>query len=115
MSKALKLLNNSSSTEARAERYIGRITTHFTNDLDRRKEKIEVMKDQVAELERMDLQTDVNSGRNEMTKEQIQQRFQGIFDLKVDIELAERELDVRIKAFAEYFGNSEIGSDEFKS
>ncbi len=103
--KALELLKTNASLEKRAEKFTTSIKRNIQRDvidsLTAKKEKIE---DQLFELTNFTLQTDVNQGLKQMTKDECEARFKKIIDLEYELKLLEVELKTKSESFNSYFG-----------
>lgn len=106
MSKALTLLKSNKSVKERADKYSTSIQRDIQQEvLDVLSKKKEKMEDQLFDLENFNLETNLNSGHKQMTQEDCKERFKKIIDLKYQTKLVEYELEIKQKAFNEYFGS----------
>lgn len=107
MSKALDLLQNSKSVKERAAKYVERIQrTIQTEIIDSLTEEVEKMEDEIFELENFNLDTNLNRGLKEMTKETCEARFKSIIEMNYKIDLKKAELESKTKSFNALFGES---------
>lgn len=102
--KALDLLKSNKSVAERAEKYVASVKRNIQRDvidaLISRKEKME---DELFELTNFNLETDVNRGYQEMTKEAVEARFKKIIDLEYQLKLTDLELTAKQESFDKYF------------
>ena len=102
---ALDLLSKGVSTKDRATKYVERVSKSIElNLINRMEEGINKMEDEIFELKNFDLETDVNSGKKEMTKEEIEKRFLRIIELEVAMDLKRLELESTKDSFNKLFG-----------
>jgi predicted urease superfamily metal-dependent hydrolase len=79
--KALDLLKSNKTVSERAENYIVSVKRNIQRDvIDSITAKKEAMEDELFELTNFNLETDVNRGYQQMTKESVEQRFKKIID-----------------------------------
>ena len=104
MNKAELLLNKSKSVIERASKYSKRIAKSLEiKMIDSLKENIEKMDDQIFDLENFSLKTDINKGRETLTKEDIEERFEKIIKLHYERDLTTAKLKSFENAFNKYF------------
>lgn len=102
--KALELLSKGVSTKDRASKYVERVSKSIELSLiNKMEEDINKMEDEVFELKNFDLETDVNSGKKEMTKEEVEKRFLRIIQIEVDMKLRRMELEATKEAYNNLF------------
>jgi predicted polyphosphate/ATP-dependent NAD kinase len=106
--KALQLLKTNPSVQERAEAYVKSIKRDLQKEvidtLITTKEKAE---DQLFELKNFTLDTNVNQGLAQMTKEDCKKRFKNIIEFEYQLILLEAELKVKQASFDKYFGDEE--------
>lgn len=102
--KALELLKTNKTVAERAENYTNSMKRNIQRDvidsLIAKKEKIE---DQLFELSNFTLDTNLNAGLRSMTKEDCESRFKKIIDLEFELELLNKELEIKQNSFDKYF------------
>lgn len=105
--KALDLLKANKTVEERAQAYVTSVKRNIKTDvidaLTKKKEKIE---DELFELTNFTLDTNVNKGLNQMTKEDVETRFKKIIDLEYQLTLVDMEIKVKSASFDKYFGET---------
>lgn len=107
MSKALDLLQQSKSIKERAVKYAQRIAKSLELSLiNTLEEEIEKMEDKIFDLENFTLDTNLNKGVKEMTKEDCETRFKEIIELNYKIDLKKAELASKKKSFDSLFGET---------
>ena len=103
--KALDLLKTNKTITERAENYAGAMKRNIQRDvIDVIVAKREKLEDELFELTNFTLETNVNSGIGQMTKEQCEARFKKIIQIEYDLELLDLELEVKRASFNKYFG-----------
>lgn len=113
MNKAELLLNKSKSVIERASKYSKRIAKSLEiKMIDSLKENIEKYDDQIFDLENFSLKTDINKGRETLTKEEIEERFEKIINLHYQRDLATAKLKSIESAFNKYFKNDKKKKEE---
>jgi hypothetical protein len=106
--KALELLKTNKSVSERAENYITATKRNIQRDvIDTLVAKKESYDDELFELTNFNLETDVNRGFQQMTKEQVESRFRKIIDLEYRLTLVNMELKVKTESFNKYFSENE--------
>jgi hypothetical protein len=106
--KALELLKTNKSVSERAENYITATKRNIQRDvIDTLVAKKESYDDELFELTNFNLETDVNRGFQQMTKEQVESRFRKIIDLEYRLTLVNMELKVKTESFDKYFSENE--------
>ena len=106
--KALDLLKSNKSVSERAENYIVSVKRNIQRDvIDSLTSKKEAMEDELFELTNCNLETDVNKGYQQMTKESVEQRFKKIIDIEYKLKLTSLELTAKQESFDKYFGDAE--------
>lgn len=105
--KALELLKTNKTVVERADNYVASTKRNIQRDvidtLVAKKEKID---DELFELANFTLDTNVNAGLQQMTKEDCEKRFKKIINLEYDLTLIELELKVKQQSFDKYFGEA---------
>lgn len=103
--KALELLTSNKTVKERAVVYSDRIKTTLNNKIIvSLEEKIENIEDKIFDLENFSLETNVNKGLKQLTKEDCQERFEQIIELSYEKDLLQAELDSKKATFIAYFG-----------
>lgn len=106
--KALDLLKSNKTVSERAENYIVSVKRNIQRDvIDALTAKKEAMEDELFELTNFNLETDVNRGYQQMTKEAVEQRFKKIIDIEYKLKLVSLELTAKQESFNKYFGDAE--------
>lgn len=109
MSKALGLLKSVKTLEQRANEVIDRIKKDAEMSfVDIVQRKVDNLKDQIADLSNFSLQTDLNKGQMGVSIEESKKRFVTIMELEYQLELAEKELEVKRKIFNNYFNAAQV-------
>lgn len=107
MNKALELLQANRTVKERAAKYIVSIQRDLqASILDVLTKKKEKMEDDLFDLTNFTLDADLNAGKSQMTKAECEKRFKDAIELKYQIKLTEYEIDIKTKAFNEYFGET---------
>lgn len=103
--KALDLLKSNKTVSERAENYIVSVKRNIQRDvIDALTAKKESMEDELFELTNFNLETDVNKGYQQMTKESVEQRFKKVIDIEYKLKLTSLELASKQESFDKYFG-----------
>jgi hypothetical protein len=106
--KALDLLKSNKTVSERAENYIVSVKRNIQRDvIDSLTARKEAMEDELFELTNFNLETDVNRGYQQMTKELVEQRFKKIIDIEYKLKLVSLELASKQDSFDKYFGDAE--------
>jgi hypothetical protein len=106
--KALDLLKSNKTVSERAENYITSVKRNIQRDvIDSLTAKKEAMEDELFELTNFNLETDMNKGYQQMTKESVESRFKKIIDLEYKLKLTDLELSAKQASFDKYFGDAE--------
>ncbi len=106
--KALDLLKSNKTVSERAENYIVSVKRNIQRDvIDALTSRKEAMEDELFELTNFNLETDVNKGYQQMTKESVEQRFKKIIDIEYKLKLVSLELNAKQESFDKYFGDAE--------
>lgn len=104
--KALELLKSNKSVSERAENYVTSVKRNIQRDvIDTLTAKKESIEDELFELTNFNLETNLNSGIQAMTKESVEARFKKIIDLEYKLKLTELELKTKSESFNKYFGD----------
>ena len=102
--KALTLLETNKTVKERAGKYVERIKKSISLEvIDTLKEKIEKIDDQIFDLENFSLETNLNKGLKQLTKEDCENRFKEIINLEYKKKLLSLELEAKTQAFNKYF------------
>lgn len=113
MNKAEILLNKSKSVIERASKYSKRVAKSLEiKMIDSLKENIEKYDDQIFDLENFSLKTDINKGREALTKEEIEERFEKIINLHYERDLTVAKLKSIENAFNKYFKSDKKKKEE---
>lgn len=109
MSKALDLLKSNKTLEQRANEVIDRIKKDAEdNFVDIVQRKVDNLKDQIADLSNFSLATDLNKGQMGVTIEESKKRFVTIMELEYQLQLAQKELEVKSAIFNRYFNAAKV-------
>lgn len=102
---ALGMLQKNKTVKERAEKYVGRIKKSLDiSKIQSLEEKIERLYDKIFDLENFSLETNLNKGMEQLTKEDCEKRFSEIIDLSFEKALLERELEIKKEVFISLFG-----------
>lgn len=103
--KAQELLKTNKTVAERAENYATSMKRNIQRDvIDALIAKKEKMEDELFELTNFTLDTNINQGIRQMTKETCEERFKRIIQLEYEQKLLEMELKVKQESFDKYFG-----------
>lgn len=103
--EAFKLLVNSKTAGERASEYVSSVRRKLLETvISPLQDKVESLRDKVADLKEFSLKTDHNAGLKLMTREEAAKRFKQIIDEEYELKLAEMELECKVKSFETYFG-----------
>lgn len=106
--KAITILKQVKTAGERADKYGNRIKTSLNIKMILPlEEEIEKIDDKVFDLENFALETNLNKGQRLMTKEDCEERFEEIINLKFKRTVKELELKAKKAAFEELFGEEE--------
>lgn len=106
--KALQILEKNQSTKERASEYLKSIKRNLQKKvIDSLVEKIEAIEDKIYGLLDMSLNTDLNKGVKTVTRDQAEARFSEVIELEYELELLNRELEIKRKSFDNYFSGVE--------
>jgi ectoine hydroxylase-related dioxygenase (phytanoyl-CoA dioxygenase family) len=106
--KALEILEKNQSTKERAKTFIESIRRNLEKKIiDTLQEKIEAIEDKIYGLLDMSLNTDLNKGVETVTRDQAEARFSKVIELEYELELLNRELEIKRKSFDNYFSGVE--------
>jgi lipoate-protein ligase A len=106
--KALQILEKNQSTRERASEYLKSIKRNLQKKvIDSLEEKIEAIEDKIYGLLDMSLNTDLNKGVKTVTRDQAETRFSEVIELEYELELLNRELEIKRKSFDNYFSGVE--------
>ena len=102
--KALDLLKTNKTVEQRADAYATSIKRDIQrNIIDTLVGKKEKLDDELFELTNFTLNTNINQGLKQMTKEDCLKRFERIIEVEYELDLTNRELEIKQKSFDKYF------------
>jgi hypothetical protein len=102
--KALELLKSNKSVAERAENYLTSAKRNIQRDvIDALVTKKEAIEDELFELTNFTLDTNINAGLSQMTKDEVESRFKRIIDLEYKQTLLELELKTKQSTFNKYF------------
>lgn len=103
-SLALSLMEKNKSVKERAAAYFESVRRNIQRDVIDKligdKEKIE---DELFELTNFTLDTNLNAGLRQMTKEDCETRFKKVIELEYQLELVSLELKAKQDSFDKYF------------
>ena len=103
-SKAFEMLSSVKSVGERAEKYTDRIYKSISLEvLETLREKIEKADDEIFELSSFNLETNLNKGMKQLSKEDCENRFKKIIDLEYHKKLLMMELEVKQGVFDKLF------------
>lgn len=103
--KALTLLEKNKSVKERSESYVKSIKRSiFRNEIEKIQDKIDKLNEKNFDLENFSLDTNLNAGLKQMTKEDCEARFVELINNRFEIEMLTLELESKTKIFTEYFG-----------
>lgn len=109
MSKALELLKQSKSVAQRAAQYVTSVKRDIQRDvLDALTKKKEALDDELFDLSNFSLETDMNAGRKQMTKDDVLVRFKRMIQIEYELKLITMELEVKQTAFNAYFDEASV-------
>lgn len=109
MSKALELLKSNKSVKERAEAYAISVKRSIQkNVIDELISKQEKINDELFELSNFTLDTNLNQGLKQMTKEDCEKRFTQIIELEFELKLITIELEAKQATFDKYFKETEV-------
>ena len=102
--KALEMLKTNKSVKERAEHYIESIKRNIQTDvIDAIVKRREDLTYQLFDLADFTLETNINSGREAMSREAVEERFKKIIDIEYKLKLIELELSTKQASFDKYF------------
>jgi len=102
--KALSLLKTNKTVKERAESYFKSIQRNIQkNVIDALIQKKEALEDKIFDLENFTLDTNLNAGLRTMTKEDCEKRFVDIISSEYELELINREIEIKQATFNKYF------------
>jgi predicted nucleic acid-binding Zn-ribbon protein len=106
--KALQILEKNQSTKERATEFIKSIKRNLQKKvIDSLEERIETIEDKIYGQLDMSLNTDLNKGVKTVTRDQAEARFSEVIELEYELELLNRELEIKRESFDKYFGGVE--------
>jgi hypothetical protein len=112
MSKALELLGKSKTVRERADSYVVSMKRNLQKKiLDTLQDKIDAIKDKNFDLENFTLDTNLNAGVRQMSKEDCESRFEQLINNQFELQLLEAELKVKQEAFNQYF-NENVSAEQ---
>ena len=102
--KALELLKTNKTISERAEKYHESIKRNIQRDvLDKLTTTIEDLEDTLFELKNFVLDTNINRGLMQMTKDDCENRFKKIIEVEFELELLKQEQKVKKEIYEKYF------------
>ncbi len=102
--KALELLKTNKTVIERAENYAIAVKRSLQRDIiDKLVEEKEKLDEELFELTNFTLNTNLNQGLKMMTKDDCEARFKRIIEVEYELELTNRELEIKQKSFDKYF------------
>lgn len=103
--KALTLLEKNKSVKERSESYFKSIRRSiFRNHIEKIQDRIDKLVEKNFDLENFSLDTNLNAGLKQMTKEDCEVRFVELINNQYELEMLQLELESKTKIFSEYFG-----------
>lgn len=100
----LELMEKNKSVKERASSYFESIKRNLQRDIiDALISKKEDLQDKIFELSNFTLDTNLNAGLRQMTKEDCSQRFSELIQAEYDLKLTEIELKCKQESFDKYF------------
>lgn len=103
--KAEDLLKTNKTVAERATNYASSMKRNIQRDvIDALISKKEKMDDELFELTNFTLDTNINQGIRQMTKETCEERFKRIIQIEYELVLLNMELKVKQESFDKYFG-----------
>lgn len=110
--KALEIMRKAQSVEARADKFSVTIARNIQKDvidvLITQKEKLE---DEIDSILDFSLETNINRGLKQITREEAEQRFKLAIEKGYELRLVKMELKVKTKLFNKYFKDEEVSSE----
>lgn len=104
--KASKLMAANKTVKERASKFETSIKRDIQkNVLDNLQTQIEGKEDEIFELEDFTLETNVNSGKSAITKEECQRRFERLIEIDFELSILRAELKVKQESFDKYFNS----------
>ena len=101
---ALVLMEKNKTVKERASAYFESVKRNLQkNVIDKIVEKKENLTDELFELTNFTLDTNLNSGLRQMTKEDCEKRFARIIEIEYELELIKLELEAKQATFDKYF------------
>ena len=111
--KAALLLKNLPNLEQRAEKFAETVKRNLQKNLiDVLITKKESLEDTIDSKLDFSLNVDFNKGMNGITRENAEQRFAEVIDLRYRLELVSQELSIKQDIFNDYFADTVIVKDE---
>lgn len=102
--EAFKLLVSSKTAGERAGEYVSSVKRKLLETvISPLQDKVDSLRDKIADLKEFSLKTDHNAGLKLMTREEAAGRFKQIIDQEYELMLAEKELECKLKSFETYF------------
>jgi AraC-like DNA-binding protein len=103
---AYDLLSTNKTVKERAATYASSMKRNLQKQiLDALVEKKEKLEDELFDLKNFTLDTNLNAGLRQMTKEDCEKRFTKIIDNEYELELISAELAIKQKSFNKYFSD----------
>lgn len=99
-SRAVILLGTSASVKQRSQEYAVSISRNLKRTIiDGLQAKIDDINDKMFELQDFTLETNLNSGKSALTREQCERRFESIINFEYEKELLTRELRIKSESY----------------
>jgi hypothetical protein len=112
MNKALELLKTNKTVAERAENYATSMKRNIQRDvIDTLVAKKEKYEDEIFELSNFTLDTNINRGVSQMTKEDCEARFKKLIQIEFELTLLNIELKAKTESFNKYFGETSAVSE----
>lgn len=103
-STALTILKTSKTIKERAEVYYTSIKRNLQKSvLDSLIDKKEAIEDKIFFLKDFTLDTNHNEGRIDISKENAEKRFKDLIEAEYELELLNREIEIKQKVYNKYF------------
>jgi hypothetical protein len=107
--KALELLEKSKSTKERAGSYITTIQRNIQKEvIDKLVDKLDSLKDKLFDLNNFTLDTNLNSGLKQMSREDCERNFKEIIEIEYEMYLLNQELKIKQSTFDDYFTEKKV-------
>lgn len=101
---ALSLMKKNKSVSERAQAYFESVKRNIQRDvIDKLVSRKEELEDRLFELTNFTLDTNLNAGLRQMTKDDCEKRFKEIIETEYQLQLTELELKAKQASFGKYF------------